>query len=96
MKSTLPGESQGYSGLVRSLLLVVAAGLCTFVTVGCGGGGGDGNAAQNPTTAPAEPTSTTPVRKRAPAIAGTSLDGEPVSLADYRGQAVLVNVWSSW
>ena len=81
---------------MRSPLLVLVAGLCTFVAVGCGGGGDDGNAAPNPTTATADPTSATPVRKKAPAIAGRTLDGEPVSLADYRGQAVLVNVWSSW
>jgi len=86
----------GYSALVRLVVLVLAAGLCAFVIVGCGGGGGDGNAAPNPTTATAEPTSTTPVREKAPAITGTSLDGEPISLADYRGQPVLVNVWSSW
>jgi hypothetical protein len=30
--------------------------------------------------------------ERAPAIAGRSLDGEPLSLAGYRGRPVLVNV----
>jgi peroxiredoxin len=35
-------------------------------------------------------------RPPAPAIEGESLDGEPISLADYRGRAVFVNVWSSW
>jgi hypothetical protein len=38
----------------------------------------------------------TPPRERAPAIEGTSVDGKPISFADYRGQAVLINVWSSW
>jgi peroxiredoxin len=32
----------------------------------------------------------------APAIEGTTVDGEPLALTDYRGKAVLVNVWSSW
>ena len=35
-------------------------------------------------------------RPPAPAIEGTSLDGDPIALADYRGRPVFVNVWSSW
>jgi ABC-type glycerol-3-phosphate transport system substrate-binding protein len=29
-------------------------------------------------------------------VAGTTLDGEQVSLDDFRGKRVFVNVWSSW
>ncbi len=29
-------------------------------------------------------------------LAGTTLDGEAISLADFRGKPVFVNVWSSW
>jgi hypothetical protein len=29
-------------------------------------------------------------------IAGETLDGERLSLADFRGEPVFVNVWSSW
>lgn len=29
-------------------------------------------------------------------IAGETLEGEPLDLADLRGQAVVVNVWGSW
>jgi hypothetical protein len=29
-------------------------------------------------------------------IAGETLDGERVSLEDFRGEPVFVNVWSSW
>ncbi len=32
----------------------------------------------------------------APAFETTSLDGEDVSLADYEGQVVLLNVWATW
>jgi hypothetical protein len=35
-------------------------------------------------------------RQPAPAIAGTTLDGERLSLASFLGRAVLLNVWSSW
>lgn len=29
-------------------------------------------------------------------LAGPGLDGKPVSLADFRGRVVLVNVWATW
>jgi hypothetical protein len=35
-------------------------------------------------------------RPAAPPIEGTTLDGERISLADFRGKPVFVNVWSSW
>ena len=44
------------------------------------------------TTPPAEAADRPP----APAIEGVSLEGERISLADFRGKEVFVNVWSSW
>jgi hypothetical protein len=35
-------------------------------------------------------------RRPAPEIAGRTIDGKRVSLAEFRGRPVLVNVWSSW
>ena len=35
-------------------------------------------------------------RPKAPAIAGLTLEGKKVSLAQFRGRPVLINVWSSW
>jgi peroxiredoxin len=32
----------------------------------------------------------------APDLSLTNLDGKPVSLADYHGQVVLVNLWATW
>lgn len=32
----------------------------------------------------------------APDLSLTDLDGKPVSLVDYRGQVVLVNLWATW
>ena len=29
-------------------------------------------------------------------LSGTTLDGDAVSLADFKGKPVFVNVWSSW
>lgn len=36
------------------------------------------------------------IGKPAPSIKGTDLDGKAVSLADYKGQVVLVIFWASW
>ncbi len=35
-------------------------------------------------------------RKPAPDVAGTTLDGGRWSLAEHRGQVVVLNVWASW
>ena len=45
---------------------------------------------ESETTAPATTATATK------AVAGTTLDGEPISLDDFRGKPVVVNVWSSW
>ncbi|HWG55446.1 MAG TPA: hypothetical protein VNT58_02870 [Gaiellaceae bacterium] len=29
-------------------------------------------------------------------VAGTTLDGDRISLEEFRGEPVFVNVWSSW
>ena len=35
-------------------------------------------------------------RKEPGEVAGDTLDGEPISLEDYEGKTVVVNVWGSW
>ena len=52
-----------------------------LILAGCGAAD---ESAQAP---PGEPPNT---------LTGTTLDGETVSLADFRGTPVFVNVWSSW
>ena len=96
MKSTEPAERRVYSGLVRPLVLVLVAGLCALVASGCGGGSSETAAPPAPAPTETDATQTTPGREQVPTIEGTSIVGEPISLADYRGQAVLINVWSSW
>jgi cytochrome oxidase Cu insertion factor (SCO1/SenC/PrrC family) len=97
MKSSQVRGQRDYSGRVRPLAQVLMAVLCALAAAGCGGGGSGGQAAsQDPAATRAEPPSATSGRERAPTIAGTSLDDQPISLADYRGRPVLVNIWSSW
>ncbi len=35
-------------------------------------------------------------RRPAPALRGTTLEGEPLDVADLRGSVVVLNVWGSW
>jgi len=85
--SAVGGE--GYSGRMRALAVIAA--LLALVAAGCGSESGDD----------ATPTTTTETARSeggpmAPAIEGTTLDGERLSLADFRGRPVLVNVWAAW
>jgi hypothetical protein len=80
---------------VRALGYLLALG--ALAAAGCGGGATMEEAAPTATTAatlPPPPANAS--RPPAPAIEGESLDGERISLADFRGQPVFVNVWSSW
>jgi len=80
---------------VRALGSAFVVVLCTLVTMGCGGNSGEPTATPEPPQAETTPTASRS-RVTAPVVAGTSVDGKPISLTDYRGQAVLINVWSSW
>ena len=63
---------------------------CTNTT---GGGGDTGFVASAGTTV----TDYMPSQRIAvPDLAGTTLDGKKLALADYRGKIVVVNVWGSW
>jgi hypothetical protein len=83
---------------MRALGLLLA--LVALVASACGGE----QRAQETTAPPAEtePATETTAQPRdasrpaAPPIEGETLDGELLSLADFRGRPVLVNVWSSW
>ncbi|MFB6613888.1 TlpA disulfide reductase family protein [Streptomyces sp. NPDC085524] len=85
--------------------LVVAAAGCLFAATGSGahaggadageggagvGGAGVVNAAAAATVVDSD------ARPAAPALAGDDLDGKPVSLSEFRGQVVVLNVWGSW
>jgi hypothetical protein len=95
MLSSSAAEAHLYSGSVRALAVLLA--LVAAAAVACGGEQG---METSPSAAPpAETESTTggdTSRPQAPPVEGTTLDDEALSLADFRGTPVLVNVWSSW
>jgi cytochrome oxidase Cu insertion factor (SCO1/SenC/PrrC family) len=81
-----PASVRNPSDTVRSmhrfpLLLVLLVTLAA-----CGGGSGDNDTAR---TAGAETPGGVDIE-------GETLDGEPLSLAAFRGKPTFVNVWASW
>lgn len=70
---------------MRSLLL---AALAVLALAACGS-----EEASMPDAS--APEASAPTAEESP-VSGTGLDGEPVSLADFGGKPVFVNVWSSW
>jgi hypothetical protein len=77
---------------MRTLAALASAALVVIGCAACGSETGAETTVASPKTG-GEPTS---MRAPAPPIAGRSLDGASLTLADYLGRAVLVNVWSSW
>jgi hypothetical protein len=61
------------------------------VLAGCGGDAGSPQGGD----AAADPTTSSPAAEGVE-LEGETLDGTPLSLADFRGTPVFVNVWASW
>ncbi|GAA1216564.1 hypothetical protein GCM10009665_03040 [Kitasatospora nipponensis] len=78
------------SALALALVLGPALAGCEAAASGAGGGGGFVAGRSGLDTVPLD------VRRPAPAVSGKDLQDRPLALADFRGQVVVVNVWSSW
>jgi thiol-disulfide isomerase/thioredoxin len=83
--------------VIRTLGAVLAAVLLAGSLAGCsrdavGGSGDQGFVAGKGVITVLK----TADRKRPGPVAGTTLSGRHVSLRDYRGKIVVVNVWGSW
>jgi thiol-disulfide isomerase/thioredoxin len=80
---------------VRALRMLLAVLLVGTVASACGGGAGTGDKGYVDGTgvitrlAPAE-------RKTPGEISGTTLQGDDLSLKEYAGKVVVLNVWGSW
>ncbi|WHM40996.1 TlpA disulfide reductase family protein [Streptomyces sp. BPTC-684] len=79
----------------------LAAAICLLSLSACSGAGHRADPVPGPSggTGSALPgiTQVAPAdRTAAPVLTGKDLDDRPLSLADYRGQVVVLNVWGSW
>ncbi|MEY9215096.1 TlpA family protein disulfide reductase [Thermobifida halotolerans] len=85
-----------------AVLRGVAAAATLVALAGCAGGAGgvdSGAAGEDDRYISGDGTSTLfepGEREAAPEVEGETLDGDPVSLADYSGDVVVVNFWASW
>ena len=81
-----------YSGRMRSF--AIALGLLAMAAdAGCGSGTDEAVAPAATVTETTPPQTT---RETAPPLSGVTFDGDAVTLSDFRGRPVLINVWSSW
>ena len=78
---------------MRSFAVAVLALLAMAAVAGCGA---ETEEAAAPSATVTESTAQETSRERAPALSGVTLDGDAITLGDYRGRPVLINVWSSW
>ncbi|MFC9329652.1 TlpA family protein disulfide reductase [Kitasatospora sp. NPDC057015] len=90
------------SGTTRPRLRLAAAvaAAAALVLTGCSSSGssGSGDAQTGFIVGKGGAPDTAAVghRKDAPDITGTTLEGTKVSLSDYRGKVVVLNIWGSW
>ena len=80
----------------RRALTPLVVGLMALAVGGCTGGldgTGDANAVYGDGTVTQVPPEN---REDAVNISGETLQGEPIDLADLRGQVVVLNLWGSW
>jgi thiol-disulfide isomerase/thioredoxin len=85
---------------VRRAPVLAAALAAVLALSACTGDAGDGGEPVTPQLKPVNPNGDglLPVGERepAPALAGPTLGGEQVDVADLNGDVVVVNFWASW
>ncbi len=95
------GGRVGDNGAVPRRPAAAAAALaCLLALTGCGGASAT---AEDPASPQLETLDTgedgliaVEDRQAAPALSGVTLDGEPLAVADLRGEVVVLNFWASW
>ncbi|WP_405486431.1 TlpA disulfide reductase family protein [Streptomyces sp. NBC_00096] len=85
------------AGLAVAALLLLTGAWTDHGGAPAGGAGGAGAPVRTTVRAAAGATVVDrDAREETPALAGEDLDGKQVSLAGFRGQVVVLNVWGSW
>ena len=88
-------QRRGKQRWLSTLTILLLLSLTTTWTTACGsaaGQAGTGFVAGDGSVTFLDPAQ----RTAAPNISGSTLQGEPWSLSDQRGQVVVLNVWASW
>ncbi|MFG2195486.1 TlpA family protein disulfide reductase [Streptomyces sp. NPDC048639] len=82
----------------RTTLLAAGAAAAAVALTACQSGGTSGGSSDTKfvTGIGGIDTVKTADRKPLPGISGTTLEGKPLDLADYKGKIVVINVWGSW
>jgi thiol-disulfide isomerase/thioredoxin len=80
------------------LLAVILAG--ALAVAGCSGEAATAEGPRTPQLEAVDPGENGLIaeadRPDAPPLVGTTLEGEPLDVADYRGKVVVLNFWASW
>ncbi|MET7637109.1 TlpA disulfide reductase family protein [Streptomyces sp. NPDC005438] len=89
-------RSRRRAGRVRGAVAVVLGGV--LVLTGCGDDKAGKSSSDTKIVEGTGKITTVPVadRKKVPDLAGETVDGKHLRVADYRGQVVVLNVWGSW
>ena len=79
---------------------VAAALACALALTGCSGGSATADGPTSPQLKIVDSGENGLIaegdRPPAPSLSGTTLEGEQLDVADYRGQVVVLNFWASW
>ena len=77
---------------------VICAVICAVVLTACSGSAGVEGASDTGYISGKGVITRLPVdeREQPGEVSGETIDGKPISLADYAGKTVVVNVWGSW
>ncbi|MER5988484.1 TlpA disulfide reductase family protein [Streptomyces sp. NPDC001787] len=90
--------SSGRASRRRFTLLAATAVAGALTLSACGDGDKVGGGGSTNFVTGSGGISTVPRGERtaAPKLDGTSLDGKPLDLADYKGKIIVLNAWGSW
>ena len=93
MSPTSVGADLRRTAPVAALVVALAAGALAGCSNDVGSSGDQGYVVGKGVITPTLPVGD---REQPGEVSGTTLAGREVSLADYRGRVVVVNVWGSW